>query len=187
MKPRIVIVFHSGWGHTARVAQAVAEGAGAELVQIDENGQVGEAGWRQLDAADAIVFGTPTYMGNVSWQFKRFADASAKVWSTQGWRDKLAAAFTNSAGVGGDKQSTLLSLFTLAQQQGMLWVGTGLMPANTKGAQRDDINYLASFSGLGTAAPSDATPDEMSPGDLATARLFGQRVAAAAGRLRPVL
>ncbi|MCW5661548.1 MAG: flavodoxin family protein [Burkholderiaceae bacterium] len=182
MNPRIVIVYHSGYGHTARVAQAVAEGANAELVRIDEHGELPAASWAQLDAADAIVFGTPTYMGNVSWQFKRFADASSAAWTTQRWRDKLAAAFTNSASVGGDKQTTLYSLFTLAQQQGMLWVGTGLMPANTKAARRDDINYLASFAGLGTATPADASPDEMVRGDLETARLFGERVAATAAR-----
>jgi NAD(P)H dehydrogenase (quinone) len=182
MNPRIVIVYHSGYGHTARVAQAVAEGAKAELVQIDEQGELPESAWARLDAADAIVFGTPTYMGNVSWQFKRFADASSRIWAVQRWRNKLAAAFTNSASVGGDKQSTLYSLFTLAQQQGMLWVGTGLMPSNTKAAQRDDINYLASFAGLGTATPSDASPDEMVRGDLETARLFGERVASTAAR-----
>jgi hypothetical protein len=58
----------------------------------------------------------------------------------------------------------------------MLWVGTGMMPANAKASTRDDVNYLASFSGLATATPSDASTDEMVPGDLKTARLFGERV-----------
>jgi NAD(P)H dehydrogenase (quinone) len=179
---RIAVVFYSGYGHTRRVAHAVAEGANAELLAVDENGNLSEAGWSQLDAADLIVFGSPTYMGNVSWQFKRFADDSAKVWARQGWRDKLAAAFTNSAGISGDKQTTLYTLFTLAQQHGMLWVGTGMMPSNTKTASRNDINYLASFAGLATATPSDASVDEMVAGDLATARLFGQRLRDAAAR-----
>jgi NAD(P)H dehydrogenase (quinone) len=172
----IVIVYHSGYGHTTKVAEAVAEGSGATLLAIDAEGQLPESGWEALDKAHTIVFGTPTYMGNVSWQFKRFADASSAVWARQGWKDKIAAAFTNSASVAGDKQTTLYTLFTLAQQHGMLWAGTGLMPSNAKGASRDDINYLSSFAGLATASPSDASVDEIPAGDLATARLFGDRL-----------
>ncbi len=172
----IVIVFHSGYGHTTRVAQAIAETSGGELLPIDAEGNLPEGGWARLDAASTIVFGSPTYMGSVSWQFKKFADASSKAWFTQKWKDKLAAAFTNSASMNGDKLSTLHYLFTLSQQHGMLWVGTGLMPSNSKAATRDDINYVASFSGLMATTPSDASPDEMVPGDLATARAFGQRL-----------
>jgi NAD(P)H dehydrogenase (quinone) len=177
MTSPISIVFHSGYGHTAKIAQAVAEGSGATLLAIDENGNLAPEGWEQLAASKAIIFGTPTYMGNVSWQFKKFADASSAVWFKQGWKDKFAAAFTNSASVGGDKQSTLYTLFTLSQQHSMLWVGTGMMPSNAKASTRDDVNYLASFSGLATATPSDASVDEIVPGDLKTARLFGERVA----------
>ncbi|MDE2595185.1 MAG: flavodoxin family protein, partial [Burkholderiales bacterium] len=127
--------------------------------------------------AKLIVFGSPTYMGNVSWQFKKFMDTTSKVWGPQGWKDKLAAGFTNSASINGDKLATLNAFFTLSQQHSMVWVGTGMMPSNSKAATRDDINYLASFSGLMTATPSDASPDEMVPGDLATARQFGTRLA----------
>jgi NAD(P)H dehydrogenase (quinone) len=180
---KIVIVYHSGYGHTKKVAEAVAEGSGGALLAIDAEGNLPEGGWEQLDAADTIVFGSPTYMGTVSWQFKKFADASSKAWFTQKWKDKLAAAFTNSASMNGDKLSTLHYLFTLSQQHGMLWVGTGMMPSNSKAATRNDLNYVASSSGLMTATPSDASTDEMVPGDLATAKVFGQRVAQASARL----
>jgi len=179
----IVIVYHSGYGHTTKVAQAVAEGSGAKLIAIDADGNLPDGGWEALEAAKAIIFGSPTYMGNVSWQFKKFADQSSKVWMAQGWKDKLGAAFTNSASVAGDKQTTLYTMFTLAQQHGMLWAGNSQMPSNAKSAKRDDINYLSSFAGLATASPSDASPDEVPAGDLATAKLFGQRIAAAAARL----
>ena len=175
--PQIVVIYHSGYGHTQRMAQSVAEGADAELLAIDADGNLPEGGWEALNAADAIIMGSPTYMGNVSWQFKKFADATSAVWFKQGWRNKLAAAFTNSASVSGDKQSTLYTLFTLSQQHGMIWVGTGMMPSNAKAATRDDVNYLSSFAGLATATPSDASVDEMVPGDLATAKVFGQRIA----------
>ncbi|MEN9844077.1 MAG: p-benzoquinone reductase [Pseudomonadota bacterium] len=174
---KVVVVFHSGYGHTQRMAQAVAQGADAELLAIDAEGNLPEGGWDTLNAADAIIFGTPTYMGNVSWQFKKFADASSKAWFTQGWKDKIAAGFTNSASMNGDKHVTLSTLFTLAMQHGMIWVSQGLMPSNQKSAQRNDINYLGSYSGAIAQSPSDAGAQDMFAGDLETARLFGQRVA----------
>jgi len=178
----VVVVYHSGYGHTQRMAQAVARGAGATLLAIDAEGNLPAGGWEQLKAADAIIFGSPTYMGSVSWQFKKFADASSKQWFAQEWKDKIAAGFTNSAGVNGDKQRTLTTLFTLAMQHGMIWVSQGLMPANTRAAKRDDVNYLVSYSGAIAQSPSDAGADAMSEGDLETARVFGERVAAIAGR-----
>ena len=179
---KIVIVFHSGYGHTAKVAQAVAEGSGGSLLAIDAEGNLPAGGWEQLAAAKVIVFGSPTYMGSVSWQFKKFADASSKPWFTQAWKDKIAAGFTNSATMNGDKLSTLHYLFTLSQQHGMLWLGTGMMPSNSKAATRNDLNYVGSSSGLMTTTPSDASADEMVPGDIATAKVFGERLKAAVGK-----
>jgi NAD(P)H dehydrogenase (quinone) len=182
--PQVVVVYHSGYGHTQRMAQAVATGAGARLVAIDAQGNLPAGGWEELKAADAIIFGAPTYMGSVSWQFKKFADASSKPWFSQDWKDKVAGGFTNSAGMNGDKFNTLVTLFTLAMQHSMIWVSQGLMPANTKAARRDDINYLVSYSGAVAQSPSDSGAGDMSPGDLETATLFGERVAAIAARLK---
>src|SRR3954467_3410668 len=161
---------------------AVEKGCVARVLAIDADGNLPAGGWEQLQAADAIVFGTPTYMGNVSWQFKKFADASSRPWFAQAWKDKIAAGFTNSAGMSGDKQGTLLTLFTLAMQHSMIWVSQGLMPSNTRGAKRDDVNYLVSYSGAIAQSPSDAGADAMSAGDLETARLFGERIAGIAAR-----
>jgi len=181
---KVAVVFHSGYGHTLRMAQSVADGAGAELVAIDAEGNVTDAGWETLNAADAIIMGSPTYMGSVSWQFKKFADASSKPWFSQAWKDKVFAGFTNSATMNGDKLSTLHYLFTLAMQQGGIWVGTALMPSNSKAAQRNDINYVGSFAGAMAQSPSDSSPAEMPQGDLDTAKLFGQRVAEVAAKFR---
>ncbi|TBO34349.1 flavodoxin family protein [Aquabacterium lacunae] len=178
MSKEIAVVYFSGYGHTRRMAESVANGAGAELVEVDAEGNLADAGWATLNAADAIIFGAPTYMGNVPWQFKKFLDASSRIWFNQGWKDKIAAGFTNSASMNGDKLSTLHYLFTVAMQHSMVWVGTGLMPSNAKAATRNDVNYVASFSGAMASTPSDASVDEMLPGDLETARLFGARVAA---------
>ena len=59
MSKKIVIVFHSGYGHTKKVAEAVAEGSGGTLLAIDAEGNLPAGGWEQLAAADAIVFGSP--------------------------------------------------------------------------------------------------------------------------------
>ncbi len=180
---KVAVVYHSGYGHTQRVAQAVAEGALAQLIAIDTEGNLPEGGWDTLHGADAIIFGSPTYMGSVSWQFKKFADATSKPWFGQAWKDKLFAGFTNSATMNGDKLSTLHYLFTLAMQHSGIWVGTGMMPSNSKAATRDDLNYVGSFSGAMAQSPSDAAPDEMPQGDLETAKLFGQRVAEVAAKM----
>ncbi|WP_309683745.1 flavodoxin family protein [Polaromonas sp.] len=181
---KVVVIYHSGYGHTQRMAQAVAEGAGAELVAIDADGNLPEGGWETLKAADAIIMGSPTYMGSVSWQFKKFADASSRPWYALAWKDKLFAGFTNSAAMDGDKMATLHYLFTLAMQHGGIWVSLGVLPSNSKAAQRNDANYLGAYSGAMAQSPSDAGASEMFPGDLETARDFGKRVADVAGRFQ---
>lgn len=181
---KIVIVFHSGYGHTKKVAEAVAAGSGAELLAIDAEGNLPEGGWDTLAAADAIVFGAPTYMGSPSWQFKKFADATSKAWFTQAWKDKVFGGFTNSASFNGDKQVSLIALQTLASQHGGIWVSLGLLPANTKAATRADVNNLGGSVGLLVQSPSDASVEEIPSGDLATAKLYGERIAAVTAKLR---
>ncbi|APR94642.1 multimeric flavodoxin WrbA [Pandoraea thiooxydans] len=180
-----VVVYHSGYGHTRRMATAVAEGAGAELVAIDAEGNVNEAAWQALAGADAILFGSPTYMGGPSWQFKKFADASSKVWFERGWQNKIFGGFTNSASLNGDKLNTLEYFFLLAGQHGGIWVSMDIKPANLKASLRDDLNRMGSYIAPMAQTPGDASPEEMSPGDLETARRYGARVALVAGRMRP--
>lgn len=191
MTNNIVIIYHSGYGHTKKQAAAIHAGLTnniaieAILIAIDSNGNISKENWEQLESSDTIIFGSPTYMGSVSWQFKKFADETSKVWLEQKWKDKLVAGFTNSSGINGDKFSTLHYLFTLSMQHSMIWVGTGIMPASSKAAQRNDINYIDSFSGLMAQSPTDATPDEApSFGDLETAKIFGERIANITARWR---
>ncbi|SDF45443.1 MULTISPECIES: flavodoxin family protein [unclassified Duganella] len=180
---KIIVVYHSGYGHTKRVAEYVGEGAGGELLAIDAEGNLPEGGWEKLAAADAIVFGAPTYMGSPSWQFKKFADATSKVWFTRGWQDKVFGGFSNSASFSGDKQVSLIALQTLASQHGGIWVSLGLPPANTKAAKRTDLNNLGGSVGLLVQSPSDASVDEIPQGDLDTAKAYGKRIAEVAARL----
>lgn len=180
-----VVIFHSGYGHTTRMAEAVAEGAQARLLQIDADGNLSEEAWAHIDAAHHVILGSPTYMGAPSWQFKKFADASSRPWFADLWQDKIFGGFTNSAGINGDKLATLQYFTLFAAQHRGIWVGVGVKSSNTKASQRDDINRMGSFLGPMAQTPADAAPDEMSPGDLETARQYGVRVAGMAARLFP--
>lgn len=177
---KIVIVYHSGYGHTAAVAQAVARGAAgvdgaqAQLISVADI----DRHWDDLAAAGAIIFGAPTYMGSVSAPFKAFMDASSKVWFAQGWKDKIAAGFTHSGSQGGDKYNSMTQLFTLAMQHGMVWVGLGLLPGNnsSKGSNAD-LNRLGSSTGLLTQSNVDQGAEAIPASDLKTAEHLGRRVA----------
>jgi NAD(P)H dehydrogenase (quinone) len=173
---KTVVVYHSGYGHTQRVAQFVAEGAKATIVAIDADGNITDAEWETLNAADAIIFGSPTYMGTVSWQFKKFADATSKQWFGSAWKDKVAGGFTISASPSGDKLSTIQYFITLAMQQGMVWVG---QPAMNDG----NINRLGSNSGLMAQVGPTSPAADIPQGDLDTAKAYGERVAAVAAKL----
>jgi multimeric flavodoxin WrbA len=180
---RVAVVFHSGYGHTARQAEAVAAGAAAvagvasQLVAVEG----ADAAWDDLERADAIVFGSPTYMGGPSAQFKTFQDATSRRVMAAGfrWKDKVAAGFSNSGGRSGDKLATLIQLALFAAQHGMHWVNLGLPPANnsSKGSEAE-LNRLGFFLGAGAQSNVDEGPDLAPPeADLATARHLGRRVA----------
>ncbi len=184
--PTIAVVYHSGYGHTAVLAQSVALGAarvaGTEvhLVPVEE----AEANTALLDNADAIVFGSPTYMGSATAKFHEFMEATSKTWYARGWKDKLAAGFTVSASQSGDKLNTLLQMAVFAAQHGMLWVGGDLLPGNnnSKGSV-EDLNRLGSFLGAMAQANADEGPDVAPPhSDRKTAERLGERVAEATRR-----
>ncbi|AIO34263.1 flavodoxin family protein [Burkholderia pseudomultivorans] len=180
----IAVVFHSGYGHAAVIAEAVArgvekvDGASVKLIPVESI----DDHWAYLEHdANAIIFGSPTYMGSASAQFKGFMDASSKYWGK--WRDKLAAGFTVSASQSGDKLATLQQLAVFAAQHQMLWVSLGLMPGNnnSKGSV-NDLNRLGSFLGAMAQANADQGGDAIIESDRKTAEVLGERVAIAAKR-----
>lgn len=185
MKPSIIaVVYHSGYGHTARQAQAVYRGAavtGAEAMLVPVG--AGDIPWQALAAADAIIFGAPTYMGGPSAQFKTFQDAtSSTVFPTFAWKDKLAAGFTNSAARSGDKLATLQQMSVFAAQHGMHWINLGLPPGNNSSSgSEQDLNRLGFFLGAAAQSNADQGADLAPPAaDLLTAEHLGRRVAEAA-------
>ena len=184
---RIAIVYHSGYGHTAKVAEHVrlgAAGAGTDvtLYKAEDLASPESGPWDALAAADAIIFGAPTYMGSASAPMKQFMDASSKAWFTDAWKDKIAAGFTNSGSLAGDKSGTLAQFTTLAAQHGMIWVNFGMKSGyNASGHDFSGaLNRAGHSNGLATQALTDLSAEEgPDRADLKTAELFGDRVAKA--------
>lgn len=189
---KIAIVYHSGYGHTAVVAKHVAEGAakvaGAEvsLFKAEDFKSAEEGPWAELNAADAIIFGAPTYMGSVSAPLKAFMDASSKIWYTRGWADKIAGGFTNSASWSGDKLLSLAQISGFAAQHGMIWTSLNILPGyNSSKSSLDSLNRVGSFLGLMTQSNADESAETAPPSsDRRTAEAYGTRVAEIAARFK---
>ncbi len=184
---KVAIIYHSGFGHTKLQAEAVYKGAlsvnGVEAVLLT----VEEAGpdLDSLDDADAIIFGTPTYMGSMSAEMKKFLETAAAKWFTQAWKDKVAGAFTNSSSYSGDKLNTLVGLMINAMQHGMIYVSLGMLPAASdpdsmgriEGPGPEVQNRIGSYMGPMAASFQVDPGDAPSTGDIATAEAYGARVA----------
>jgi NAD(P)H dehydrogenase (quinone) len=184
---KIAVVYHSTYGHTKLQAEAVLRGAqsvagaAATLYTAEE----ATAKMDELDSADAIIFGCPTYMGSMSAGMKAFIEAAAKKWFTLAWKDKIAGAFTNSSSFSGDKLNTLVGLVINAMQHGMIYVGLGMMPAANRHEEMSSItgpgpeahNRVGSFIGPMSASFQVNPPDAPPKGDIETAELYGKRVA----------
>lgn len=179
-KPSVVIAYYSGFGHTDVFAQAVergavSAGAAVSLVRVDT---ITDEQWQLLDDADAIVFGSPTYMGSAAGKFHVFAESTSKRWATAAWKNKLGAGFTNAACKAGDKHSTLAYFATLAAQHQMHWINLGLHPGwHTSTESENDLNRLGYFNGAAASTPADLPPSEVSKADVATAEHLGEQVA----------
>ena len=177
---KLIIVFHSAFGHTEKVAVHIRNGAlsgpniDCQMLSVDQALQNLDV----LDLADGLVFGCPTYMGNVSAPFKTFMDATSRKWLNQTWRDKYSAGFTNSGSLSGDKFNTLVQLTTFAAQHGMIWIGNaGGFCTPSKLEPTRMLDRFGSCLGLMTQsdnAPVNVTPPQI---DLESAEFFGSRVA----------
>ena len=184
----LAVIYHSAHGHTEHIALQVAAGAGrvetmdVRVLRADELAGAPEL---MLDF-DGLVFGSPTYLGGVSGPFKSFMDATGRMWRQQSLRGRLASGFTVSSLPAGDKQSTLMSMFTFAMQHGMVWVGNPIVPEQHAGVPYDEAaNRLGSWSGLMAQAGHASAADAFAPGDLKTARMFGENFARSLLRISP--
>lgn len=191
----VSIVYFSGTGTTTLLAEAIAKGARSvegtqvNLLQI-KGPEIVEGRWQNdatlaaLTASDAIVFGTPTFMGGPAAQFKAFADATGTIWYQRGWRNKLAGGFTVSGSPSGDKLHVLTYLSAFAAQHAMTWINPDLLPVIAT-ADPAGSNRLGSFSGvMGQSAAPHGQPPALHPGDAATGEAYGRRIASFVAGLR---
>jgi NAD(P)H dehydrogenase (quinone) len=182
---KVAIVYHSTYGHTKIMAESVYKGAASVTETVLYTTDEAAAKLDELDSADAIIFGCPTYMGSMSAEMKKFCEVAAKKWFTLAWKDKIAGAFTNSSGFSGDKLNTLIGLTINALQHGMIYVGTGIMPAandpegvkTTTGPGPLAHNRMSSYVGAMASSFNVKPPEAPPQGDLETAEMYGARVA----------
>ncbi|TXD97735.1 flavodoxin family protein [Psychrobacter frigidicola] len=171
----IAVIYHSNYGHTKRVAEAVVIGAQQQLPAEQVKAvDIHDVDWDFVDQADLLIFGSAVYMGSAPAAFKTFMDETSKRWYHRKWEGKWAAGFANSGGLSGDKLAVLQQICLFAMQHGMNWIGMPLMPT---GHSENDLNRLSSFLGLMTQsmnAPPEETPGQ---GDIDTAIWFGDHLA----------
>ena len=182
--PQIAVIYFSATNITARLADAACEGAG-ELIHVVSHRIRGqeivdgrfrcEPALKLVDDSDAVIFGSPTFMGGPAAEFKAFADASSDRWGEARWKHKIAAGFTSGACANGDQSQTLIYFTILAAQHGMLWCNLDI----PGGHDSQNRNRLGTQMGVVAQAADGALP----VADILTAKHLGRQVAALALRL----
>jgi NAD(P)H dehydrogenase (quinone) len=200
---KVLIVYYSMYGHIHRMAQAVAEGAkevaGAEVIlrvvpetlsqEILEKMGAVEAKKtmshipvcrvEELEAADAVIFGTPTRFGNMCGQMRQFLDATGKQWQKGSFVGKVGSVFASSNTQHGGQESTILSFHITLLHHGFVIVG---LPYTFNGQMRMDEITGGSPYGASTIAgvQGERMPSE---NELEAARYQGKHVAIIASKL----
>jgi len=206
MPTNVLIPFYSTYGHTYKMAQAVAEGARSvpdtdvKLRRIPEleparQAMSGQDAYRQAQAAmeetpeatlddlrwaDGIIWGTPTRYGNMTAQMKQFIDTTGSLWQNGELEDKATGIFTSTATIHGGQESTVLTSLVPLLHLGMIFVGTPY-GQNPQILTTDGIG--GSPYGPGTLAGGDGSRQPVEA-ELLTARNLGSRVAKVAARLK---
>jgi NAD(P)H dehydrogenase (quinone) len=157
---RVCVVYHSGYGHTQKQAEAVAEGVASVdgVVCIPDCRRRARAAdapaWDNARCCDAMIFGSPTYMGSASAAFKAFMEATSQRWMEQRWATSSPRASPTPARRTATSRTRLMQFVTFAAQHGMLWVNLNQMPGNNSSAgSEDDMNRLG--ASLGAMAQSN--------------------------------
>ena len=196
---RLLVLYHSSYGHIETLSYAVAHGVRAvegvhvsvkrvpELIPEDVMRQAGMkvdqpapiADPQELANYDGIIFGTPTRFGNMSSQMRNFLDQTGPLWVSGALIGKVGSVFT-STGTGGGNESTIISFVTTLMHHGMIYVG---LPYACP--ELADISELKGGSPWGAATIAGADGSRQpSAKELAQARFQGKHVAKIAGTLR---
>lgn len=201
MSVKLLIVFYSRYGSTAKLAESIAEGAkkvdDTEVIMrkvretapesvikrdkrwyeanLNMSEKYPEPTLSDLENADSIVFGTPTRYGNMSAELKLFLDTTGPLWVSGKLIGKVAAVFCTNSTAHSGKESTLLSMMIPLLHHGMIIVG---IPPNIKETVTAGSYYGATYTAgsTGELPPSDE--------DLKVAEALGIRVAEVAKALQ---
>jgi NAD(P)H dehydrogenase (quinone) len=203
---KLLVVYHSLYGHVQTLANAVVEGAKGvadvevvlrrvrefpEYVQHIEaekgyalqvyQGQqsVPECTVDDLRAADGVVFGSPTRYGNMTAQMKALIDSTAALWLNGEMEGKPAGVFTSTASTHGGQETTLVTMMVPLLHLGMVIVGT---PYSLPGMIHTEARGGTPYGATTIAGPKGEL--QPTPDDLAIARAQGKRVAEMAVKLR---
>jgi NAD(P)H dehydrogenase (quinone) len=198
-KTKILVLYHSSYGHIETLAKAVSEGAAAaENVEVTvkrvpetmPEDLMTQAGMKtdqqapvvaphELAEYDAVIFGTPTRFGNMSGQMRIFLDQTGGLWAKGALAGKVGSVFT-STGTGAGNETTITSFHSTLLHHGMVIVG---LPYSV-GTELFDISEVRGGSpyGASTLAGGDGSrqPTEK---ELSLARKQGAHVAAIAAKL----
>jgi len=200
---KIKIVFYSMYGHTYKMAEAVAEGAreitGAEveILQVAElvpDSVLEESGAKKareafahiptakpedLADADAIIFGTPTRFGNMCAQMRNFLDQTGGLWAQGALVGKVGSVFASTGTQHGGQETTLTSFHSTLLHQGMVVVG---LPYSE--ARQMTLEEISGGSPYGATTIAGTDGSRMpSENELTMARFQGRHVADIAKRL----
>ena len=203
---KILVVFHTVYGHIHALANAVAAGVqevpGVELVlrrarEFPDNVQhmeqekgysyqvyqgvqsIPECTIEDLREADGVLFGSPTRYGNMTAQMKALIDSTASLWLTGGMEGKPAGVFTSTASTHGGQETTLVTMMIPLLHLGMIIVG---VPYSAPGMIHTDPRGGTPYGSTTIAGPQGEL--QPTPEDLTIARLHGKRVAETALALR---
>ncbi|MGC8534520.1 MAG: NAD(P)H:quinone oxidoreductase [Rhizomicrobium sp.] len=195
---KVLILYHSSYGHIEHMAKAVAEGAaeaGAEVairrvpeLMTEEHARKAGMKWQQdaqlarveeLTEYDAIIVGTPTRFGNMAAQMRNFWDMTGPLWAKGALIGKIGSVFTSTA-TGAGNEVTILTVIPTLLHHGMIYVG---VPYSV--GELFDISEVRGGSpyGAATMAGGDGSR-QPSTKELAIAKAQGRRVAEVASKLK---
>lgn len=196
---RVLVLYHSSYGHLETFAGAIAEGAravpGVEVTvkRVPEtmSADAMKAAHMKTDQAypvatvdelpgyDAIIFGTPTRFGGMSGQMRTFLDQTGGLWAKGALSGKVASVFVSTGTLGGGQEATALSFYTSLMHHGMVLVTPGYGPPEMMDTSevRGGTPY-----GVGTIAGADGSKQPTAK-ELSMARYQGKRVAEIAQKL----
>jgi NAD(P)H dehydrogenase (quinone) len=203
---KILVVYHTVYGHVLTMAKAVEEGAkavaGAEVVlrrakefpdtvqylnkeggyakQVyDSQASIPVCTLDDLRAADGVIFGSPTRYGNMIAQMKALIDSTAQLWLNGEMEGKPAGVFTSTASTHGGQETTLVTMMIPLIHLGMLIVG---VPYSVPGMIHTEARGGTPYGATTIAGPQGEK--QPTPDDLAIAKVLGKRVAEVTAAVR---